>query len=387
MRGKIKKPHYAWGMPALMAEIRSLKPKIIVTLGKGVFELLSKYKVSVQDVEGAFFDYEDPESGHQCILFPTDEPYRLVSKTRDIVERMLVNFREVQSMRTELKGGVAKIPRDYRVIRDMASLKLLVDEIIEKAPRPLTSAFDCEIGEEKTYLDGQLPHHADRLGRRQDAPVFVSAGPSEAATAGAMPYEFDGSYKEAGAELTRMLDAYPGRILAGHMACADMPWWQYVLGVDCYQRIIFDTMFGLQCVDEASDLKLERLSVMFTDLGRYDLALQLWKKQNKLGKDDGYASVPDDILLEYSMRDSDCTWRCVEPIRERIRQQGIKLWLYWQSNCLPFCTDGFTHLTMSGLPMNRDTMDELRRLFLWARELDAKKVACAAHQRGRRTSA
>lgn len=74
-----------------------------------------------------------------------------------------------------------------------------------------------------------------------------------------------------------------------------MPWLDHHVGIDMYRRISFDTMFAQHTLNEYADLKLERMAVRYTDLGRYDLELLLWKKAHKFDEEDneGYGKVPD----------------------------------------------------------------------------------------------
>src|SRR5574343_819797 len=151
---KFKKGHFEWGMPALRAENRKLRPKIIVCLGKNVFEQFSKLKVSLNEIEGGYFDYEDPEDPtYQATIFPMDAPYKLVSNP-DTVERLYHNLKEVAWTRDQLKGlGVQRLPARMRTVDTLQELRSLVDEIISANPEKI--AFDCERAG-NDHLDGQL---------------------------------------------------------------------------------------------------------------------------------------------------------------------------------------------------------------------------------------
>lgn len=364
-RTKLKKAHFDWGRPALLAEIRRLKPKIIVCLGKPVFDQFSKLKISLSEIEGGFFDYTDPEDPeYQAVLFPMDSPYKLVTSP-DTVERMFHNLREVAWTRDQIRGfGQKRRPVRTRVVDTLQDLRKLVDDIITSNPDKI--AFDCEWAG-KNHIDGKL--RSTQLAWTAEDAAYIRFCKAAPAHYQEMPYTFNAPYKMAGMELRRLVNAFPGRkVMVGHQASADMPWWLHVLGVDLYRKIGFDTLYGQQVADEALDVKLERLAVMYAGLGRYDVPLQIWKKKNKLPKDAGYGAVPDDVIIPYGCFDVLATWRSVDPIKKRILAQGLRLWRYWQDECLPFVTDIFTNFTVEGLSMDRAAMDETRSFMVWARD-------------------
>ena len=95
----------------------------------------------------------------------------------------------------------------------------------------------------------------------------------------------------------------------GHNASADMPWMYHHLGIEVYQKFTFDTLYAQHTVNEYADLKLERLAIRYTDLGRYDFELQQWKKSHGFDdkREEGYGRVPDGILIPYACKDVDTT--------------------------------------------------------------------------------
>lgn len=64
----------------------------------------------------------------------------------------------------------------------------------------------------------------------------------------------------------------------GHYLLADFPWLHRWLGLVVYRKGAFDTAFAVQTMDEYASQGLEWLSLAFTNRGRYDPELLLWKK-------------------------------------------------------------------------------------------------------------
>ena len=138
------------------------------------------------------------------------------------------------------------------------------------------------------------------------------------------------------------------------------------LGLEVIGKCYMDTEFAQQTVDEASELKLERgIAMKYTTLGRYDLDLVLWKKDNKKLCADGYGYIPDDIIVPYACKDVLAVFRGVPFIRKLLDAQ--RLWEYYEETFNPFVTDVFFTFAQTGLPMDVPLMDELRELFNWCR--------------------
>lgn len=170
----------------------------------------------------------------------------------------------------------------------------------------------------------------------------------------------------------------------GHHYVADALWMSHWLGLDVLQKCYMDTEFAQQTIDEASELKLERgIAMKYTTLGRYDIDLILWKKQNKKLCEDGYGYIPDNILIPYACKDVLAVFRAVPMIRKQMHFQ--KLENYYDTIFGPFVTDVFFTFAEVGLPMDVPLMDELRELFNFCkRELDREfrqKVFKDAKQR------
>ena len=169
--------------------------------------------------------------------------------------------------------------------------------------------------------------------------------------------------RASAARIMQPLLNHPDLKFVGHNFFADALWMRNHLAVDTDGRCAFDTLFAQHTLDESADLKLERLAVRFTDMGRYDIPLLLWKKKNKFDEDHnvGYGLVPDDILISYAEKDVDCTMRLFPQLLSKLIQTNQ--WNYYRTIVLPFVTDGFTELTETGFPMNTERMGEMRKVF------------------------
>lgn len=168
-----------------------------------------------------------------------------------------------------------------------------------------------------------------------------------------------------------------GRILApalnvpdikyiGHHFSADSLWMEHWLGLDVYQKCALDTEFAQQCVDESSELGLERgIAMKYTTLGFYNQDLIEWKRANRSLCEEGYGYIPSAILHPYGANDVLAPYRAYPRIRKQM--EGQQLTEYYDHVLNPFVTDVFHCFAAVGLPMDRPQMDDMRALFHFAR--------------------
>lgn len=350
-RDKPKKDEIAWSMEVLDNEIKEVKPDIIVTLGKAPFDFLTGLKVPLKDIKGAWFRSDR----FNCRVFPMDKITFLVSKP-EYIEKFRVELLEVRKMLNAVEGTpVYEVPRHYTTTENLQQVTELVEMWHDNSLN--VQSVDCEWGG-NNHVDGRLRSiqfcwaegYATYIKFRDEKAEFV----------------FDAPYDEVGARLGMHLNR-PEVKYVGHHIAADFPWMSHYLGLEWYDKCIMDTEFGQQCVDEYEDLGLERMSIKYTDCGRYDIPVMLWYKKNKGSPTDGYAYVPDDILPIYGCYDVDVPFRTYPKLQAALAaQRGLLQYFY--SFFLPFVTNIFTQFALTGLPMNKDRMDELRKLFSYARD-------------------
>lgn len=341
-----------WG-EALKDEIRRVKPKIIVCLGKPPFDFLFPHKLSKRDASGGFFRCEE----FDCLLYPCDDLYQFVRKP-ELYGRLYLDMQEVVRMLHMVQGIAPRISvsLDYRVVTNAAELAAIVTEW--NALGHNLYSVDCEWAG-RNHVDGKL--RSIQLCWAPGKAVYVRFMDAD------LNYVFDVPYAQAGWILGQCL-ARPQVRYVGHHISADFPWMLTVLGLPVYERAYMDTEFALQCCDEFADLGLDRLSLAYTDLGRYDVDLILWKKLSKdFHEDEGYGRIPDDILIPYALKDVDVVMRAVPELLRFMEREGVDR--YYFDIFHPFVTDVFTEFAVLGLPMDIQRMDELRNLFHSARRL------------------
>lgn len=382
-----------WGMPVLLDEIERVKPKIIVCLGKKVFDQLSDRKLNFKDAHGGWF-WSTKAKAH---IYLMQTPYMLVAKP-ELFEMFRVDLTEIARKLEILRHGpINEIPVNIQVIDNWRDLQTWAARM--RAENHKLYSVDCE-WHGRQHIDGQLRsiqfawNESDvvYIRFRNENNEFCFKGIPEAENPinrferdGTPLYQpaWDMDYDEAFASITQdkrdELKEYRkiGNVLAGitdpddvkfvgHHYVADAVWMDRWLGMKVLGKVYMDTEFAQQTADESSELKLERgIAMKYTTLGRYDLDLVLWKKDNKKLCEGGYGYIPDDILIQYASKDVLAVMRAVPFIRKLLDAQ--RLWDYYENIFNPFVTDVFFTFTQTGLPMDIELMDELRELFNWSR--------------------
>ena len=351
-RLKPTREQIAWHQEALFNEIKEIKPEVIVCLGRPVFDLLNelKLKIPIADIKCCWFRSER----FNCRLFPMDDVGKPYVKP-EFVDKFKTDLTEVKKMLDRIDGtSPPEVVRHYRTIENSSQL----GELLEMFDREKIThhSVDCEwrgnnhvSGKLRSMQDCWAPGHAAYLKFMDQKGDYV----------------FDIPYDEAGAMMQRHYNK-PEIRYYGHHIAADFPWMASWLGLEWFNRCVFDSEFGQQCIDEFEDLGLERMAIKYTDLGRYDLELMLWLKMNKQDKDAGYAYVPDSVIIPYGCSDVDTVFRTQPQIMAELKRQGLTN--YYNNLFLPFVTNMFTNFAMVGMPMNIPQMDELRDLFSFAKE-------------------
>ena len=342
------------GLPLLLEEISRVNPDIIVCLGKPVFDNLYGQKFKLNDIAGGWFTHVI--SGRLRRLYPMEDVTKLVTKP-EYVPRFTMDLKEVSRMLRRIDGvHVGQYEEKYEVIHNSVELHGLTQKLTAGQHKILS--VDCEWHGEN-HMVGQLRS------------LQICWAPGEAAYIRFMDdqlnYVFDVSYREAGAILSPWLDREDVKYVGHHIA-ADLPWMHSYLGLEWFDKGWFDTEFGQQCVEESSELGLERLGMAYSDLGRYDVELTRWCKKNSAKVKDGYGLVPDHILIRYAMCDVDIVMRSYPHIIRQLEQDyGGRAYEYYRNIFNPFVTNVFTSFTLYGLPVNRQRVDHLRDLYQWAR--------------------
>lgn len=347
-KAKLNQQDINWGLAALEDEINFLKPRIIVCFGKVVFDFfIGHKKFKVADVQGAFFYHEK----YQCQIYLMDSP-NVATYKPEFRDRFETDLQQIKHAIDADRGVVrATVPLHYEVITNARQLsglmaRLLVQKVCLMSVDAEWHGHTAWGGNLRGFQFCWAPGRAAYIRFRNEKMEYVFDVPMETVQ-----------------QILAPVFNNPAMRFIGHNGAADIPWMDNHLGIIVYKKFAFDTLFAQHTVNEYADLKLERLSVKFTDLGRYDIPLMLWKKSNKFDEknEPGYGRVPGEILEPYGLRDVDTTFRCYFPLYKQLTKAGLLK--YYNEFLLPFVTDGFYELMQCGLPINIEALNEMREVF------------------------
>ena len=350
-----------WAKPLLFAEIKRLRPRIIVAMGKAVFDsLFTTHKIAIKDVMGGIFDITAPEirddpamKDLQPILMLMD-PITLSFSKPEFIERALVDLRnikyELEKLKTPEAERVLDIRTNYQILKTPEHVGNWIGDMTTKQVRRM--AVDAE-WKGKTYVDGELRAFQTCWADGQVA--YIRLRDEDGRTMNITDQEVG--------NIMRPVFEHKDFQYIGHNFPADAVWIESKFKLDTYQRLYIDTMYMQQLINEYADLKLERLAVRYTRLGRYDIPLLLWKKENAFDEDDGYGAIPDKLLIPYGCADVDTTFRVAPILLNQLIAEGPKLLCYWRDISRAFTSDCFISKMMVGLPIDIAYADKLRVVY------------------------
>ena len=345
-------------LPCLEHEIEEIKPDIIVCVGKLVWNVLSGEKARESDIYGLWLYNEK----YNCKIYAI--PHLSKTLQPEMHERFKMDMRAIKQMHDSMdSNSVAQDDFSYTVVRDSKDLKDLTLRLELLDAKVLS--VDCEWGGQ-VHVDGKL--RSLQIAWSDTEAVYIRFRDEDA------NYVFDVDYKEAGAILGQWLNR-PDVKYIGHHVSADLAWMHYWLGLDWFNKAIFDTEFALQCCDESLDLGLDVLALRYTNFGKYDWDLIQYRKKHTERKGEGYELVPDAILIPYGVKDVLTVYRAWPIIAKWMEKQ--KLTKYYNEILNPFVTDVFTFFCLKGLPIDRDKIDEMRVFYHWVREEATKDLLSA----------
>jgi uracil-DNA glycosylase family 4 len=326
--------------PILQQELRLVRPKFILCLGKEASTAVTGNTHAVSAMAGRIVDVKIPLHRYG------EEPEYHIAKAMTIYNPAYIarEPKHFDQFRIGLAHFLAlakgdrvhkKEKLDYRYIRDEDHLADVVDEVIESGHRML--AVDAEWhgehpDEDHAYLRTLQFSHKPKFGavvvlREQGGqPCFYNRRGR---------VDFGAARRQLSRLLIPHTDGSWDPMVGGHFFRSDLPW-LYHFGIDLRKYYAppkksescpkpweetkhwggWDTGLMYHSLYEDGDLDLTTLTLRFTEMDRYDILLDEWKtkycKEHYNGKASdlqGYGECPSDILHPYAAGDVDATIR------------------------------------------------------------------------------
>ena len=318
----------------LEQELKLIQPKYILLLGTDAVKALFGKQANLSRLRGSTdLTYNGAKvviTNHPALVLadPSTEP---------------AFARDIQTF-VQLTQGVdiaLKSPRHYESITDTNRLIDVVTGIMDEwsanPTQPRRIAMDCEWGgtdgsdvcrsQFRSIQFSHVDHEGYTIILRREGLIYDPATCCE---------------ETAVIEILKLLLAYPNVQVGGHNFRSDLLRLKRV-GLDCMEQFLrgIDTMLAYHLISPAEEgFGLEKLSVRFTDLGRYDIDVEKWLIANKyksaknskstelVGKMKlrkfGYAHVPDALMFPvYAPADVDVVMRCWPILEEQLKKEKI----------------------------------------------------------------
>lgn len=349
--------------PWIRSQVESIKPKCVVAMGLQAFKALTDLKIAQDDARYGWFS----TAVGKIPLYLSIPTKNLVTQpwTEDT---LITDLKEVSRFLSLQEGGKSSEQElNIRVVSTMDALQELVD--LWKENDITRFSVDCEWGRGMTHVTGEL--RSIQFAWGPDTGAYLRFYDEHGNYhLGARQYKNDlgedtygVDYAAVGKVLNQHLER-PDVTYIGHHFTADSPWMSEVLKIPVRGRCVLDTEYALQTVDEYAPRGLEALALRFTNFGRYDLDLVMWKKDNPGATKDGYDKIPDGLLIRYAVIDTLVVWQAADSLERRMRLEEV--WNYYRSILNPFVTDVFHDFVVMGLPVNMEIFEGVRKFMNWA---------------------
>ena len=364
-KGSLKAYVVRDGATLLAYEILTISPKYLLLLGSDAVSFVLGRKASLTRMRGAavpFIPYRDlgklpAQRGDDADeIFGTMATQLMVTVNPAHVLRepaLTPAFeRDIQSFAKLTTGQQISVPGyaaqyDYRYIDNVTDLNKLVDELI--AAGHTDFAVDAEWGG-ANYRSGWLRTVQFSWGAGHAACIILRTRESQRAVT------FKPGLFQAVEALRRLFDR-PGVRIIGQNFRSDALWLEDI-GVPVMRHLYFDTMLADHALNESQEHGLSAMTVRYTDMGRYDLRLEQWRKEHPC-TDGGYGTIPDDILHPYAASDADATYRIgvfLTAALEKPEHAGVRYLFY--NIIMPACQP-IHDIERNGIAVDTERMIDL----------------------------
>lgn len=340
---KLKKGHIEDCMPLLVQEIAFMRPEYIIVLGMDAMKAVLGPKATMQRSRSRCFLVMEPKLLRKSIPVEdaTSEQYARGIKVFVTIHPAAA-LREMaleSGLEADLRTFLKMYLRGPSALSESAAGELnycyveTANELIDVCLNVLAYwetnglkkliSLDCEWGG-GSFLKGKLRTIQFCWAERNACVVVLRKAGLEPA----------GSEEEIEKllEVLKIFISDPGLKVIGHNIRADMLWLKQV-GIDLSVvdleagvegKVEADTMLISHALSENGEHGLDACAIRYTSMGKYDVGLYKWLERSHIDvKKDGFAKVPDELLLPYAASDADATFRIYTVLMEKLYKDKV----------------------------------------------------------------
>lgn len=282
--------------PVLMTELAEVQPKLIICLGANALKMLLGKDYKFSDYRGVLITSIELNGTK---VFATNSPSYL-ARNPGAEDTYLQDWQKLAQIQ---RGDVLEADAtEVVIVQTAAHLKQVVEEILARTGFIVVSV-DCEWNG-TTWMDKE--------GYLRSTQFAVDIGKGyyvEWTLEGGKP-GFDNPGE--GWKIMKYFLEHPRVGILGQNVISDGQW-LLTYGVDIRSKVVYDTMLAEHtAINETGPFGLEELTMKYTSMGRYDLDLAKWVKDNKKLCEHGYGMVPRELLIPYGVKDVDAPLRIAQ---------------------------------------------------------------------------
>ena len=288
------------GREVLIAELATLKPKMILSIGAVPLKvLLGNKQAMFSSMRGS---EQRSDTFADIPIWPVHSPTYLNHNPG--ARNMLL--RDMEEFAKAYFGETTPVPETHSTVIYEVSKVAELAKYLEESHNDYI-VLDTEWNG-RTWMDPNRYIRTVQIGYDGNRAAIIAV-----TGVGGEPIIDD--QEELWKVLKRLLE-HSRLGIVGHNIYADAHWLMSY-GIDITKKVVWDTMLMEFLLNETGPWNLEDLVVKYTDFGRYSLALDTWVKENGARAQLGYGEIPEDILYKYGAID------VIAPITIMEKQIGL----------------------------------------------------------------
>lgn len=374
-------------LPFLICEIAIVRPELIVCMGADAARAVLGEKSKLDNVRGEIRDIELVDirgDKFTTRVIATIHPAQIPNDPASIGGFRMDMDLVASHVQPDSVNARQSIATHYQVVEYDNDLQSLVSDLISAQRKCI--AVDCEWAGTDPSMG---PDHYLRS---------IQIAWDVGCAAYLKLHDVDGkaflSHQAVGTSLNALL-GQDGARFVGHNIRSDLPWLDRI----CDSRILwkavengFDTMLAHHVLDENGPHGLNDLAVRMTDLGRYDRQMNDWLSEHPPGQHDGFKDVPDELLVDYALKDADACYRLFllfSDMLEREHADRLKAPVFMRDDGYPStlktlylrtefaATPSIYEMERTGMRVDISRLDQLSRIYAGARDLILNEIRTA----------